>query len=187
MNDFQTIEQQFAALFSLVEDDETFSALDQNISSWSVGDQVTHVALALRAMGTNVRKALMSDAVTESTGPNKMGAFILKNGFIPRGKAQAPEFVHPKGVSSRVGVTADLEQAHSQWEEIYRRKDEIESSESVVPHQILGDFTADLWVRFACIHTQHHLKIIFDILDDTGIPVPEKVEIIRTNSLELKK
>lgn len=90
-------------------------------------------------------------------------------------------------MSSREGVTADLEQAHSRWEELYSRKNEIESSESVVPHKLLGDFTAAIWVRFACIHTQHHLKIIFDILDDTGIPVPEKVAIIGTNSLELKK
>ena len=184
MNDLQTIEQQFDALFSLVENDRIFSALDQTVSSWSVGDQVAHVALALDAMGRSVGKTLRSATATDSTGPNKMGLFILKNGAIPRGRAQAPEFVNSLGVSSRKDVKDDLEQAHLSWEALTGREDEIESSDTVVQHHLLGDFAAVDWTRFACIHTEHHLNIIFDILEATGISVPEKVEIIRTKSLE---
>ncbi|GMQ82114.1 MAG: hypothetical protein BMS9Abin05_1557 [Rhodothermia bacterium] len=183
MDDLQTIEQQFNALFSLVENDHTFSALDQTVSLWSVGDHVAHVALALDRMGRSVGKTLRPETSTDSTGPNKLGVFILNSGAIPRGKAQAPEFVHPNGVSSREDVKAELEQAHLSWEKLTGRENEIESSDAVVQHHLLGDFTAVNWTRFACIHTEHHLKIILDILEATGIPAPEQIEIIRTKPL----
>ncbi len=181
MTDLETIERQFDTSFSLIESDDTFSARDRSVSSWSVGDQLAHIALALDAMGRSARKALRPETATDSNGPNKMGMFILKNGRIPRGRAQAPEFVRPKGVSSQEGVKADLDRAHIYWEELEGREAEIESAKGIVPHHLLGDFTAINWTRFACVHTEHHLKIILEILDATGIPVPERVEIIKAD------
>jgi hypothetical protein len=33
-----------------------------------------------------------------------------------------------------------------------------------VPHQILGPLTAARWVRFAAMHTRHHLDIAREVL-----------------------
>jgi hypothetical protein len=82
---------------------------------------------------------------------------------IPRGKAKAPKVVVPKE-----GVTiANLEQ------HLAKARDAIKALEFVsknhfFKHPYFGNLKKKQTILFLEIHTQHHLKIILDIVSNTN-------------------
>ena len=82
---------------------------------------------------------------------------------IPRGKAKAPQVVVPKE-----GITiADLEY------HLTKARDAIKALEFVsknhfFKHPYFGDLKKKQTILFLEIHTQHHLKIIQDIVSNTN-------------------
>ena len=40
----------------------------------------------------------------------------------------------------------------------------IVASELKIPHQLLGPLDAPEWLRFARVHTEHHLAIVDELL-----------------------
>lgn len=176
MKEFSTVEKQWDILFALCEDEVLFSATNGSISKWGVGEQLSHVAMALVRIGKNVTTSVHEESETPGEGPNKMGHLILKLGYIPRGKGQAPNYVIPADQPDRNQVKEELIRAQAIWTMLKTSKDVIQASKHVVPHHLLGDFIPAHWVRFAGVHTKHHLKIIFDILQANGLKTPKKSE-----------
>jgi hypothetical protein len=44
----------------------------------------------------------------------------------------------------------------------------IVSSGLKIPHQVLGPLDAPQWLRFAAVHTRHHLGIAYEVLAQLG-------------------
>ena len=42
--------------------------------------------------------------------------------------------------------------------------DGLRAAPRAIPHQLLGDLSAVEWVRFARVHTAHHLVILDEVL-----------------------
>lgn len=91
------------------------------------------------------------------------GRLVLALGWIPRGKGKSPEAL--------VGqeVTADaLAGSHRKCVEALRavvdRPVLLAARAPVMRHPYFGGLTATQTVRFARIHTGHHLKIVDEIL-----------------------
>jgi hypothetical protein len=98
---------------------------------------------------------------------------MLASGVIPRGRAQSPRMVRPPAEFDRELLL--------QWIGDDRREIEkldpagIVASELRVPHQLLGPLDAPQWLRFAVVHTRHHLEIARDIAkaSDARVELPE--------------
>jgi hypothetical protein len=135
---------------------KNFDQQNTIISKVNVGWHIEHSLLVI----DGILKAL------QKSNPNNFKAkfsflrsvvLLLKK--IPRGKGQSPEVVVPKGA-----ITLESLQQH-----ILTTKANFASNSSLAnnhyfTHPIFGDLNVKKTYRFLEIHTNHHLKIINDIL-----------------------
>ncbi len=136
---------------------------DPAVSGWSVGQHVEHLWLAADGILGWVKRALDDPAASPPGGtPSPTGSMVLVSGWIPRGKAKAPEMTVP-GPTEADDITARLVTLIDFMTGLEPRLEEIHRSRCTREHPILGHFTPAQWVRFLDIHQRHHEKIIRDI------------------------
>jgi len=136
-------------------------------SAWSVQQQLEHLLLVDRrilAWLHAVAKGMM--ASDGSRGATLRGHLVIRTGFIPRGKARAPDVARPDDL--------ELPAIQSGFAEV---RDEAAALADLLPtiaadpctrkHHVLGYLTPQQWLRFAYVHHHHHNKIIRDILKAT--------------------
>lgn len=99
----------------------------------------------------------------EAGGPSLGGWFVLLSGFIPRGRARAPEPVVPNGLEPEA-LSAGLRRNRARVEALGSELALMEKVRNTSRHPILGRFTPRRWIRFAGVHQHHHEKIVRDIL-----------------------
>jgi hypothetical protein len=130
------------------------------ISQSTVGWQIEHSLLTINVIITAIQN---SNPKEYSWQFSFMKWIILTTKKIPRGKAKAPKVVVPKE-----GITiANLEQ------HLAKARDAIKALEFVsknhfFKHPYFGNLKKKQTILFLEIHTQHHLKIIHDIVSNTN-------------------
>jgi hypothetical protein len=92
------------------------------------------------------------------------GRLLLRAGAIPRGRAEAPEEALPAEAPLVEDCRARYETALELLAAFAPHLGTIRKWRGTIPHPLLGDFQARDWLRFARIHTEHHLAIVDDIL-----------------------
>ena len=145
------------------EDAETWERQVPDISKWTVAQQVHHACLVMGFVGMGVRGLLRGrgEEGPELAGP---GRDILASGEVPRGVATAPKNFVPDDHPEAAAVIKLLERAEKTWEKIRDRETDLTAVTLRLPHPILGPLSAAEWVRFAGVHTDHHMKIVAEIL-----------------------
>jgi len=120
--------------------------------SWNSG----HIYL----MVNQLHKALKySDENNYKTKFNMIRAYVFTFKKLPRGRVTAPESVRPKENLTINTLQEDYDQALATVEKL-----------SALPkkkhfnHPVLGTLNRNKTIKFLIIHTEHHLKIIRDIL-----------------------
>jgi hypothetical protein len=136
------------------------------VSGWSAEEHVAHVALANELSLRNVLNLVArTGALIRPDGtPHPDGARALQAGVLPRGVARAPRMVTPPRTIDRellVGWLADNRRDLTAVEE---RAGELAGTPGRIPHQLLGPLDALQWLRFAAVHTGHHLAIVGEVL-----------------------
>ena len=129
-------------------------------SDWSPGQQLFHMTLANELSLKNVsnliaRKGMLIRPL-EDLPPRALK--VLRRGRFPAG-AEAPRFVRaPDRVDLDLlrSIAGDVRTAHKV---LVGRGDEIDAAPDGVPHQTIGVLSAAQWVRFARMHSAHHLRI----------------------------
>ena len=130
-------------------------ARNETVSSSSVGWQIEHSLLVISSVIEGVTK---SDPSKYKWSFRPIKYLIFWRGKIPRGKSRAPKFVVPDT------FTAESLQTHI---DLCRAK--IMAFESVgaghyFSHPYFGDTKKKDVIPFLVMHTDHHVKIIQDIL-----------------------
>jgi DinB family protein len=138
---------------------------DPRVSAWSVVEHLQHTALVAASIATAVR-SLLKGRGEEGEEVKPVAAEILGAGSIPRGEGQAPDTLRPEDDVSIETVRAAVRKARARWEGLLPRGEEIDECPRKLPHHHLGPLTAAHWVRFAAVHSDHHLRIVGDILGD---------------------
>ena len=134
--------------------------LREGLSGWSPAQQLFHVTLANELSLKNVNSLLAREGmlIQPLKELHPRAADVLRRGRFPPG-SEAPRFVRPP---DRVDLdllrelAADGRRALAGLE---GRGEEIAAAPDGVPHQRLGVLTAARWVRFARMHSAHHLRI----------------------------
>lgn len=135
------------------------SAFAASVSAWSVGQQIEHCGKAMVGI---------CDAVIDSTPPMPQPAFslqrfiLLTTGWIPRGRAKAPDSVLPSENSTLEHLEALLDRSVQRIEQV-----EALTDSAWFDHPILGPMSRKTTLKFLRIHNHHHLKLIRDILKAT--------------------
>ncbi len=145
--------------------DDRLYAVVTSVSGWSPAQHVQHALIALRRIFAAVSelRAGTSEAIRPSGRITLPGRALLLGGWIPRGKADAPDFAVPDAIPSRAGMSETHVGACERYADLAPVAGALRSVAGVIEHPILKGMSAAQWWRFARIHTEHHLAIIDDI------------------------
>ncbi|MDH4403809.1 MAG: DUF1569 domain-containing protein [Flavobacterium sp.] len=126
------------------------------ISKSNIGWHMEHSLLVING----ITKALLkSDPKEYQWKFNFIKILVLNRGKIPRGKVKAPEVVVPNKTIEEATLLTHITQTRNSLLEL-----ESISNNHYFEHPLLGKLKKKDTIRFLEIHTNHHLKIIEDII-----------------------
>lgn len=130
----------------------------EHVSSWSVYKHIEHVLLTNFSILSAIERG---DSPAKIEKRTLIGYVVLLLGLIPRGRAKAPKEVEPVGKSK-----SELQEFNG---ELIGRLENMlkaplaEPNKVIANHPYFGGLSKKQWIRFLCIHSRHHLKIIEEI------------------------
>ena len=127
------------------------------VSQATVGWQIAHT---LKVITTIVEGLAQSAPQDYQPKMSVIKTAIMTTGFMPRGKARAPKIVLPTEEELQ---TQDLEK------QLAKAHEALERLQTLPPtvhfnHPMFGSLQKKAAAKFLSIHTEHHLKIIRDML-----------------------
>ena len=133
-----------------------YSKLNQAVSEGNVGWHIVHSCLVIDSVCGAVCKS--DDTKFIKKFSFKAFVVLLVNSF-PRGKAKAPSFTMPSEQLSPASVLQSIQTSRKSIEALAKA-----GKNQYFTHPIFGDLNAADTFKFLAVHTNHHLKIIKDIL-----------------------
>lgn len=130
-------------------------SINLDVSSVSVGWHVDHILLTINSI---VEKMELSNPKEFKPKINLGRMMMFTFNKIPRGKAESPSFVKPKDLNIAV-IKAHLDLAY----ENLKKMDSLPRN-AFFTHPYIGRLKKKQAKKFLRIHTNHHIKIIEDIL-----------------------
>ena len=126
------------------------------VSKATVGWQLDHALKVFNAVSE----------WTENSNPkeykykfNKWRSILLPLGYIPRGKVKAPKYVLPPEIIKTEDLKVQLQNARTHLEKLNALPEK-----AYFKHFVFGMLPKNQTLRFLQMHTNHHLKIVNDIL-----------------------
>ena len=135
---------------------ENYSSLNKTISEGNVGWHIVHSCLVINSVCGAVLKSDASKFIKKFSF--KAFLVLLLNSF-PRGKAKAPSFTMPSEELSPTSILKSIQAARASIEALSKAE-----KNQYFTHPIFGDLNTGQTFKFLGVHTNHHLKIIKDIL-----------------------
>jgi len=129
---------------------------NEKVSKASLGWHLEHLLLILNS-------SLKGLTITNPKDYNpkfSLKKFVFLNfGMIPRGKIRAPKQFIPLEVPTQESILKLINLAKTRLEAVKNVPEK-----SFITHPFLGDFDKKTTLRFLWLHSNHHLKIVDDIL-----------------------
>ena len=135
---------------------DNYSKLNQNISEGNVGWHIVHSCLVVNSVCAAVVKSNASKFIKKFSF--KAFLVLLLNSF-PRGKAKAPSFTMPSEELSPTYILKSIQASRASIETLSKA-----DKNQYFTHPIFGELNKADTFKFLAVHTNHHLKIIKDIL-----------------------
>lgn len=152
------LDAQLDEIARLAERRETeLSLVREKVSAWSPAHHLDHALKVSKA----VLGAVLEPKEPLKAGINMAGRFVLLLGRFPRGRGKSPKALRGEGVDSRL-ILESLETVRALRASLSPSL--LADPTAIVKHPYFGGFHAAQALRFLTIHTQHHLRIISDIL-----------------------
>lgn len=119
-----------------------------------------HIDHSLKVINNVVLALQKSDPKTYKNNLSLIGRIVLVVGSFPRGRAKAPKSVRPPEVINNQDILAQIETAKTNIQTIATL-----DKNAYFKHPIFGNINTGKIYHFIELHTNHHLKIIKDILN----------------------
>ena len=133
-----------------------YSKFNQAISEGNVGWHIVHSCLVISSVCNVVCK---SDPTTYIKRFSFKAYLVLLLNSFPRGKTKAPSFTVPSEELSPASVLKSIQAARASLELLAKA-----GKNQYFTHPIFGDLNTEQTFKFLAVHTNHHLKIIKDIV-----------------------
>jgi len=147
-------------LIPLIKELESYLPLkDKRNPSVSTSDVAWQIDHSLKVFNLVSETLLNSNPELHSSKFNKWRLLCFTIGYFPRGRVKAPKYVRPPEIIS----TEDL---NAQIQTVYQNIEKLKSANKHAhfKHFIFGVLHKKRTIRFLQLHTNHHLKIIRDML-----------------------
>ncbi|WP_299063510.1 DUF1569 domain-containing protein [uncultured Polaribacter sp.] len=119
-----------------------------------------HIDHSLKVINAVVKTMQNSDPKLYKDNFTFLGKILLLLKYFPKGKAQAPKHVKPPEIILKSAIIDQLETAKQNLSEIVNLDEN-----AFFKHPLFGNINKKRVVRFLNVHTNHHLKIIKNILN----------------------
>ncbi len=130
--------------------------INSTVSSSSVGWHIEHSLMVINSIVGALEK---SNPTEYKWKLNKWRVIVLSFKRIPRGRGKAPKNVIPE-----VDITLDaLKQSFEKTRQTIQKIENLKAN-NYFKHPYFGDLNLKPTTLFLSIHTNHHLKIIKDII-----------------------
>ena len=133
-----------------------FNKANKAVSNRAVDWHLDHVLRITVGVISALKK---SDSLQYKSSFNMKRLIILSTGYIPRGKVKAPKHVNKLEQIDKTEVISFFEKTRLE----YTKLNEIPKN-AYFEHPFLGQLNKKQTLRFLKVHTNHHLKIIDDII-----------------------
>jgi len=145
----------------LAADDAALFEVRPAVSGWSPAQHVYHASLANELSLQNVLSLVNRTGLLrrESHGAKQGVEEILRRGRLPRG-VQSPRFVTPPPRLERAALLDASRGSRDALEAVGLVLGSVADAPWIIPHQVLGALDAARWLRFARVHSAHHLRIL---------------------------
>lgn len=134
-----------------------FEKTNPTVSKSTIGWQIDHSFLVINNVVDAIKKSNPSDYKWKFNKNRFLVYFILRK--IPRGKVRAPKSVQPYEEITLAHLKNKVEITRNNVAKL-----ESLETKNYFTHPFMGDLNLKTTVRFLELHTNHHLKIIEDIL-----------------------
>ena len=135
------------------------------ISKWSVKDHLEHLSIVNGSTVKWLERARDGDPELDTGGrPSMLGRVVLLFGAFPRGRGKAPEGTRPQGASA-AELAERLRRTREQLEGLKGFLAQLQACRATRNHFAFGGLNATQWLQFAVLHTEHHQKIIREVLE----------------------
>ena len=136
-----------------------------SVSAWSPAQHLFHVALSADLAFSNVRALLRggNGRIVHEGEPNALAVQVLTDENYPRGESQAPRTVQPPTDVEGAYLTNEMQLNRETLMALSPDLAGVTAAEGRIPHVFLGELNAAEWLRFARLHSEHHLAILRDI------------------------
>lgn len=127
-----------------------------SITTSDIAWQIDH---SIKVINLVIESVTQSDPKHYNWAFNKWRLLLFTLNYIPRGKARAPKIVKPPELIL-------IEDLNSQINLAYRNLEKLKLLHKNVhfTHFVFGQLNKRKTIQFLKLHTNHHLKIIKDIL-----------------------
>jgi hypothetical protein len=133
-------------------------SINLQVSQSTVGWQIEHSLLTINGIVSAVQKSNPKDYNWKFS---LMKLLVLATKKIPRGKAKAPKVVVPKAAINSYDLQIHLTKTRDAIKAL-----EMVSKDHFFEHPYFGKLKLKETIRFLEIHTDHHLNIIEDIVNN---------------------
>ena len=144
------------------------NSLEAHIANHSVSnpkisdaDIAWHIDHSLKVINNVIIALQNSDPNSYENNFSFLGKLFFKLGFFPRGKAKAPKHVKPPEVILKKDLISQIQLAKTNVETIVNL-----DKNAYFRHPLFGNINTTRVYRFLVLHTNHHLKIINDIMKE---------------------
>ncbi|MDE0960567.1 MAG: DinB family protein [Planctomycetota bacterium] len=166
--DLDRLIEELQKLAKWTTDENRLAACSLPISRWSVSEQLDHLITVTMLNLKAIKILRLGRGQPPSSGLNAAGKMVLELGQIPLGAAQAPAYAQPTAGRSAVELETLRLKVHLMCEDLIGDYSRIDSSGQVLRHFAVGEMGARQWLRFALVHSRHHVAIVERILERTG-------------------
>lgn len=133
-----------------------FEKSNTTVSHSTIGWQIDHSLLVINGVINELKN---SNPDNYQWKFNRIRLLLQITNTIPRGKVRVPKAVKPIDVASIEDLTAKLNLAKKNISDMQQLP-----AKSYFTHPFFGDLKLKSAIWFLKLHTNHHLKIIKDIL-----------------------
>jgi len=144
------------------------NSLEAHIANHSVSnpkisdaDIAWHIDHSLKVINNVISALQKSDPNSYKNNFSFLGKLFFKLGFFPRGKAKAPKHVKPPEVILKKDLISQIQLAKTNVETTVNL-----DKNAYFKHPLFGNINTTRVYRFLVLHTNHHLKIINDIMKE---------------------
>ncbi len=146
---------------------------EPSVSAWSAEQHLAHLTLANELVVRNLKSLAKESGalVVREAAQSAIALDLLASGRLPRGQAQSPRMVRPPEVIDRNLMLLWIAELLCELDDL--DPSTLPHGRVFVPHQILGPLDGPQWLRFAVVHTRHHMVIAREALAAGGVKTPE--------------